>query len=313
MRKKMRINKVSIFILFVCINMRCNAQNSTSTNQIISSQNHLYGVMSKSGELILDTVYGRISVIDDNSRLVLPVINESVTPEITDYYLITDTKNKKAIFDSNGKIVFDFIDCHSLQFDIETKSVVIIQLQSDNRLRSYLYDLNRELVFEENFESIAFIMDSDLIALIVEDGAKDEYYIYNKTTGNRIGPFDHFNIYNRGSNLPIGMKPSEFAKYKKLNVLAVRQTVENEYLWGIYDLNGNEILPIEFKNLRMLSESDRNHIAFKRAKKPEGTEFLFKSSHISNSSVAIYFDSNFAKFEHRTISIPNSEYIIEKI
>ena len=315
MKDSMKVNTIKSYILLLTllVSSGCNGQNSTSTNQIVKSQNHLFGVISKNGELLIDTIYGRINIIDESSKLVLPVTNKTVPPEITDYYLITDTVNKKAIFDSNGNIIFDFIDCNSLQFDTETKSVVLIQIELNNQLRSYLYDLDGQLVFKENFESIAFIKGSNMIALIVEDGVKDEYYIYNKNKGNRIGPFDHFNIYNGSSNPPIGMKQDEFKKFKNLNVVAVRKMVDNDYLWGIYDLNGNEILPIEFKNLRLLSESDKNHIVFKRAKKPEGAEFLFIGSHVSNPSVAIYFDSNFAKYEQRTISILNSEYIREKI
>jgi hypothetical protein len=302
-----------IFIVTLFASYDCRAQNSTRNNQIVKSQNHLFGVMSQTGELFIDTIYGRINIIDENSKRVLPVSDKPMTSEITDYYLVTDIENKKAIFDSNGKILFDFIDCNSLQLDTETNSVVLIQLESNKQLRSYLYKLDGHLVFKENFESIAFIKGSNLIALIVEDGAQDEYYIYNNVTGNKIGPFDHFNIYNSNSQPPIGMQLDEFVKYKKLNVIAVRKLVKKDYLWGIYDLNGNEILPIEFKNMRMLSEADRKHIAFRSAKKPEGVDFLFKCSHFSNSSVAIYFDCNFAKYEHRTISIPKREYIVERI
>lgn len=302
-----------IFILTLLASFDCRAQTSTRTRQIVKSLNHLFGVMSKTGELIIDTIYGRINIIDENSKRILPVSDKPLTSEITDYYLVTDVENRKAIFDSNGKILFDFIECTSLQLDTETNSVVLVRLESNKQLRSYLYELDGQLVFKENFESIAFIKGSNLIALIVEDGAQDEYYIYNKATGNKIGPFDHFNIYNRNSQLPIGMQLEEFVKYQKLNVVAVRKLVNKDYLWGIYDLNGNEILPIEFKNLRMFSEADRKHFAFRSAKKPEGVDFIFKCSHFSNSSVAIYFDRNFAKYEHRTISIPKREYIIEKI
>ena len=66
------------------------------------------------------------------------------------------------------------------------------------------------LTFDTSFEPITFINDSDLI---VADGAHDEYYLYSPFTKDKIGPFDHFYIYNEDSSGPIGMELQEFEKY----------------------------------------------------------------------------------------------------
>ena len=309
----MNLEKYCFLILVALFYIGCNAQNTTSTNEIVQSEGHLFGVKSANGKLLIDTIFGEIRVLDENSRLTLPPSTKRVPPKLTEYYLVTDIERKKAIFDKDGKLVFGFMACFMLQYDKHSQAIVATKAQANNQLRSFLYDLEGNLIFDTSFESIAFINSSDLIALIVADGAHDEYYLYNPSTKDKIGPFDHFNIYNEDSNVPFGMELQEFEKYRQLNIVAVRQTVDNDYLWGVYDLSGNEILPIEYKNLKKLSEVDKNHNAYKNAKKPEGVDFLFKCSHRSQPSKAVYFDSNFHKYQHKIISIPNGEYLIERI
>ena len=166
---------------------------------------------------------------------------------------------------------------------------------------------------DTSFKYIAFIEHSDLIALVVEEGAKTEIYLYNPFEQKKLGPFDHFNIYNEGSNLPMGMEASDFEKYKKLNVLTVRREENNDYIWGMVDAKGNEILPLSYKGIQILSASDKNHPAFKKAIKPEGVDLIFKAVQVSNPSVAIYFDSDLVQYELKVISISEGKYSIEKI
>ena len=150
-----------------------------------------------------------------------------------------------------------------------------------------------------------------MIALIVEDGQNDEFYLYNPFTKKKLGPFDHFNIYNEDIS-PVGMNELDFEKYKKLNLVKVRREVDNDYIWGVIDSKGIEILPMEYRNLEMFSEQHKSHPAFKKAVKPEGVDFIFKGAHISKPSTSIYFDNNFVKYEFKS-SVIKGEYRIEKM
>ena len=89
--------------------------------------------------------------------------------------------------------------------------------------------------------------------------------------------------------------------------------MDNDYIWGMVDSKGNSILPLEYKNLKLILEADKNHPAFKQAIKPEGVDFIFKGTQISKPSKLIYFDSNLEKYEFKIISVDKREYRIEKI
>jgi hypothetical protein len=286
-------------------------QHSVKTNEIIRTENRLFGVRAENGHLLIDTVYRQIRVLDNRAKLTLPPIESPQSIEVLEYYIVSGTSGRKAIFDKNGKIFFDFVDCAALQFDEHTQSVVTVIKQADHRQRSYLYNTKGELQFETSFEDIGFISHSDLIALIVEQGSNDEFYLYSPFTKKKLGPIDHFNIFNKDMSTFM-MEESDLEKFQKLNIVTVRKEVDNEYVWGVIDASGNEILPIEFINLRMITTKDKQHPAFKRATKPAGVDFIFSGKQISNPSVQIYFDENFVKYEFK-ISPRKGEYKIEKV
>jgi len=300
-------------ILITLLAFGCNAQNSVTTNEIIRTENNLFGVKSKNGKLIIDSIYKRIEVIYNHQKLMLPPNEKKRLPQQLEYYLVSNSNNQKGLFDKNGKMVFGFMDCQNIILDEHTQTVVVnVKEKPNTPPRSYLYNVKGDLLFDTSYENIGFISNSDLITLVVEDGRNDEYYLYNPFTKNKIGPIDHFNIYNEYSS-SFGMKASDFEKYKKLNIVTIRREVDNDYIWGMIDSKGNEILPIEYKNLSIITERHTNHPAFKRAVKPDGVEFILKGAHISKPSTSIYFDSNFDKYEFKTISIPKGEYRIEKM
>ena len=146
---------MNFFLIFITLtSIACNSQNSVTTNEIIKTKNHLFGVQSENGNLLIDTIYRRIRVLYDNSKLTLPPKRKSQNP--IEYYLVSDTNRKYAIFDKDGKIVFDFIDCLELQFDEYTQSVITIIKEPDNRQRSYLYNIKGELQFKTTFQACRF-------------------------------------------------------------------------------------------------------------------------------------------------------------
>lgn len=275
----------------------CNAQHSVTTNEIIRTDENLFGVKSKEGKQLIDPIYKSIRVVRDFEKLKLPPSEGIHRQKQLEYYSVTNTDKQQAIFDKNGKLIFGFMDCLNMVIDPHTQTVVITKKTPANpKPRSHLYHINGKLVFDTSYENIGFISYSDLIVLVAEDSPNEEFYLYNPFTKNKLGPYDHFNIFNEDSRL-MGIKDSELEKYKKLNVITVRKEIENEYHWGMIDAKGKEILPLEYKKITILLQRHKNHPAFKNAKKPEGVDLIFTGSHISKPSTAIYFDSNFKKYE----------------
>lgn len=299
----MKTKKLFLLLLVTGLSIGVKAQNSVTTNKIISTENYLFGVQSESGELLIDTIYGQIRMLYDNSKLTLPPSNKRPTPKPVEYYLVSDTERKKALFDKDGNLVFGFKDCFALHFDEHTKSVVALDLKPTNSTRSYLYNLNGELLFNTDFESVAFIKNADLIALIVEDGANDEYYLYNPFTKEKTGPFDHFNIFNEDSQTPMGMKEDDFEKYKGLNLITVRKTINNDYVWGVMDLKGNELLPVSYDYLRMIPSDMLDYI--EKCDKPEAVDFLFHSRQTSQSSYVLLIDKQMRVYEMKRLNNGN--------
>jgi hypothetical protein len=298
---------ISITLLVVA----CKSQNSVTTNEIIKSKGNLYGLKSNNGSLLIDTIYNKINLLNDNLKLTLPSNDKIQNPTTFAYYIVNDIEGKNAIFDKDGKLIFPFMDCSSLQIDNKTQSVVATKKDIDNRTRKYLYNLEGELQLEANYKDIAFIRNTDLLALISNDGQNKEYYIYNSSNKKKLGPFDHFSIYNETMS-SFAMQDSDFERLKKLNLITIRNEIDNEYQWGIIDLNGDEILPMEYRSLKKVLEQDRNHPAFKKAVKPVGVDFVFTGKHISDLSKPIYFDTNFIKYQF-IISVKEGVYEFKKL
>jgi hypothetical protein len=307
--------QIRIYLFLITLSaFGCNAQNSVTTNEIFRTKDNLFGVKSKAGKLLIDSVFEEIRLIYPNEKKMLPPKENSMGLKPPEYYLVSNSTSQKALFDKNGDLVFDFTDCEGMIVDEYTQTVVVTkQVPEHTQARSLLYSIDGALLMDTTYEHIAFIKHTDLIALVVEEGPKTEIYLYNPFEQKKLGPFDHFNIYNEESNLPMGMEASDFEKYRKLNVITVRREVDNDYIWGMVDAKGNEILPLSYKGIKILSSSDKSHPAFKRAIKPEGVDLIFKSALVSNPSVAIYFDSDLVQYEFKTISVSEGKYSIEKM
>lgn len=286
-----------IFILLIQVNI-CEAQHSLKTNKIIRTPSNKSGVVSKSGKLLIDTAYSGIFLFEGKGHKILPPQEVNMTPNYElEYYLVIDTENKLSVFNSNGKKVFGFYECAGLEIDENTKTFVKIVNEADNRLRSYLYDFNGKLIIEQSFENIGYINNSELIALIAEDGYNDEYYLYNIKTKNKLGPFTHFNIYNKDSSPPLGMDKSDFEKYKKLNIIIVRQKSGNENIWGVVDMTGKELLPIKYDRIAILDQSTYDGVIHK-ANKPVNVNFYFYSYKTNNQHQLLLIDDKLNIYEY---------------
>ncbi|MBK7223206.1 MAG: hypothetical protein IPH94_18420 [Saprospiraceae bacterium] len=183
------MSRYLIFYLFT-LALSCGSQNSVHTNKIINATGNKFGVISKSGKLLIDSIYHNIYVLHDKARKILPPREEGPTSgyKFIEYYLVRNDKKELAVFDHNGKIIFDFVECYALEIDESTQTIVKIMKEKNNDLSSYLYNFNNQQLFEESFEDIGFVNNSDLIALIKQDGYKDEYYLYNTKSKAKIGP-----------------------------------------------------------------------------------------------------------------------------
>lgn len=282
----------------------CQTQHSVTTNQIVQTNDYHFGVKSAKGALLIDTIYREVRVIHDSGRQTLPPSENWRTPIPWEYYLVRNSDNQKAIFDSNGNMVFGFMDCFQLQLDKHTKTVVKTDMLNDNRLRSSLYSLDGELLFDATFENIGYINNSNLIALIAEDGQNEEYYLFNPFTNKKLGPYTHFNIYNQDSAPPMGKQKQDFDDYKSLNLITVRITKDNDYIWGVVDMQGNEVLPIEYRYIRILEKGIKERF-IDRAEKPENVKFLFYSYKLDDRNTMLLFDEkmNCYKYDHEARKI----------
>lgn len=284
-------------LLMILLSMSCKAQHSVTTNQIVQTNDFYFGVASENGVLLIDTIYRQVSVIHNTGRQTLPPSETWRTPTPWEYYLVRNADNQKAIFDSNGKMVFDFIDCLQLQLDIHTKTVVKTDMLENHRMRSSLYTFDGELLFDTTFENIGYINNSDLIALIAEDGANEEYYLFNPFTNKQLGPYTHFNIYNQDSAPTLGMKEQDFDDYKTLNLITVRITKDNDYIWGVVDMEGNEVLPINYRYIRIIGNDIRERF-IGRAEKPDDVKFLFYAYNTNDRNTMLLFDKNMTAYEY---------------
>lgn len=286
--------KIQLILLLFLTTTGC-AQYSVTTNEIITnSSGRKQGVMAPSGKILIDTVFSSITLFHSGARKTLPP-KEEISTEVVEYYLVRNEAWELAIFDSGGDKVFGFADCHQLEIDEHTETIVKVVWTSGTPSESYLYDFDGDLVFERSFENIAYINDSDLIALIAEDGQREEYYLYNPFTEEKLGPLTHFNVYNRDSSPPFGMDKAAFELYTKLNVITVRETRDNDYIWGMFDLQGEQVYPIAYKYFRVIDPDLRKRF-IDRAEKPEGVEFLFYGYFASEVSQMMLFDEHLNRY-----------------
>ena len=252
------------------------------------------GVVSPSGKLLIDTMYQWITLFRDGGRKQLPP-NERISNEVVEFYSVRNEEGQWAIFDPNGSKLFGFVDCEQLEIDERTQTIVKVVRQEDYQRFSYLYNFDGELMFPTPFEWVGYIRNSDLIALIAQDGSNEEYYLYNVATKAKLGPYSHFNIFNEQRSPLLGMEEEEFEQYKQLNIITVRQDTLNDYIWGVIDMRGNEVYPLAYKYFRVI-EPDMRKRFIEPAEKPNEVEFLFYSARFGETGQVILFDKNMDRY-----------------
>lgn len=92
------------------------------------------------------------------------------------------------------------------------------------------------------------------------------------------------------------MKEADFELYKSLNIISVRQDKGNDYIWGLVDMQGNELLPMQYKYFRILNEDLKKRF-IERATKPEGVTFLFYSHQFGDNRQLYLFDKNMEQYK----------------
>ncbi|MBK8848668.1 MAG: WG repeat-containing protein [Saprospiraceae bacterium] len=170
---------------------------------------------------------------------------------------------KDSVFDHNGKIIFDFVECYALEIDESTQTIVIKQ-----------------------------------------DGYKNEYYLYNTKSKAKIGPLNHMNFYTEDSSPPLGMAEEQYAKYKKLNAIFIRQKNESENVWGVINMEGKELLPIKYKKITIVDDGTYKAV-IEKATKPENIIFYFYTYSLYGSSKLLLLDRemNLYKYDQATKTI----------
>lgn len=293
--------RILIFTFFIVVS-NCDAQNMFQTNRIISSSTNKAGVVSKSGKLLIDTIYAGIFTFQGDGHKVLPPKenNKYRMKSNIEYYILLDTLKRSAVFDAEGNKIFGFFECEEIEIDVNTKTFVKILKEQDNSLRSYLYHFNGKQIFDQSFENIGYINNSNLIALIAEDGSNEEYYLYNIKTDRKLGPFTHFNIYNKDASPPLGMNKSAFEKYTALNLIAVRSKQGQNEKWGIIDMSGNELLPLKYDRISFIDDETQNRIN-NNSSDPENVIFYF-SIYQKETRKNLFLDDKMNMYEYDIIT-----------
>lgn len=285
--------KTYLFLFLLTTAGACT-EYTVATNKIITATDHQMGVVAPDGKLLIDTVYPGVFPLYSHLRQTLPP-NEELSDGIEEFYLVRNAENQLALFNNGGTKVFGFVDAERLAVDEHTKTIVKTVVEEGSGERSYLYGFNGKPVFESSFRSIAYVTNSDLIALIAQDGATREYYLYNPFTEAKLGPYSHFNIYNADSETPIGMITADFQPYKELNIITVRETRGESYVWGVIDMQGQQVYPVAYKYFRIIDHVLRKRFIDK-AEKPEGVEYLFYAHFANETSQMMLFDKNMSRY-----------------
>ena len=94
------------------------------------------------------------------------------------------------------------------------------------------------------------------------------------------------------------MTDEYFDKYRDLNVITVRRKSDSEYIWGMIDMEGNEILPLEYSSIKLFTEEDKKHPFYRFVEKPENVDFIMSSTiMIEQNMKTFYYDKNLVRYE----------------
>lgn len=290
--KKIIISLVALFLV-----QSCGVTNTMATNEIVPTADYKFGVKSASGKILIDTIYKLIVQLPNYSKLTLPVYEDAPEEPSDKYYLVRNDKAQVGIFDVDGRQVFDFVDGRELVLDEYTKTVVVIEKPNNGPEVSSLYTMDGKRLLDDKFQNIGYIKGGKLVVL-VEKGRGDKIlYLFNTAENTKSGPYDHLNVYNQQFRFPGGMEEPNLEKYKELNLITVRKRKENDYIWGAVDLEGKELLPMQFKRLGLFTTKDKKHPFYRNAIIPDGLDLLLIARPTSGPINSIFFDGNLVQYK----------------
>jgi len=279
--------KIALFCLMF-FSTTCVAQNSVFSNIIFTSKDGFKGVKSKKGKILIPPFYKEIINIYSNNKKTFEGVQN--TPSyLLEYYLVKNNSDLRGIVDANGKNIIEFDNFSDFQVDDRTGTIVLNR-QVGGRTMSALYNIKGENIDTTYYNQIGYIVDTDLIVL--EKQKKKEVYLYHSKRKLKLGPFDHFVVWNDNQYIT---STKELQKNKSAKPIQI--AIRNKDLWGIINMNGETILPQKYSSLRLFSYEDAEHPFFKLAKKPTEVDFILVAHLREEALRTFYYDSNMEAYE----------------
>jgi len=178
-----------LIVLFAILNLSSFAQNSVITNEIFKTKEYKYGVKTSNGDTIIQPIYRSINICYNNRAIYSTLSSQSISkPKIKklEYYIVKDTMNKKAIFDSNGKVFIDFIQAYLILLEENSQTIIVGKRLENDKLKYFLHDFKMKQLDKLDYKEISYINNSNLMVLVFEDGSKEEKYLFNSLTKKKI-------------------------------------------------------------------------------------------------------------------------------
>jgi hypothetical protein len=280
------LSTLTLAVLFLLLLTSCKIQETDLRQQLVfTNEAHQFGVKNTAGKVIIKPIYARLLPYLDYTKNYYERADNSI-PQPYPYYIAENTEGQLGILSANGRKAFPFLTAQSLEIDLPTKTVVVEKRQADAPTAYQLYFLSGQLADTSNYFRIGYFEDYELI--ILEKKRREEVYLWNINDPQRLGPYDHFNL------------------WAPHNMLAVRY----QKRWGLVTTDGKPLLPLNYTRLWMMNDEYANRRAFVQAEKPPGITFIGGAT-LADGRTQILLDENLQAY---TIEVqPSGTRIIPKI
>lgn len=260
-----------ILFLFPLLFASCKTQETDlRQQQVFTNEQRQFGVKNTAGKIIIKPIYARLFPYFDYAKNYYEQ-SESSIPEPYPYYIAETTEGQLGILFANGRRAFPFIPAHSLEIDLPTKTIVAEKRQTDAPTTYQLYFFSGRLADTSNYFRIGYFENNELI--ILEKKRREEVYLWNINAPQKLGPYDHFNL------------------WEPHNMLAVRYQDH----WGLITTKGQPLLPIKYTRLWMMNDEYTNRRAFAQAEKPPGITFIGGAT-LADDRTQILLDENLQEY-----------------
>ncbi|MGH1433062.1 MAG: hypothetical protein ACRBG0_01235 [Lewinella sp.] len=263
-------SQLVLILLYLLFLSSCKVQETDLQQQQIFINDHRqFGVKNASGKVIIKPIYAKLFPYFDIHKIYYEQADSSI-PQPYPYYIAENADGQLGILSGNGRLVFGFITAHSLEIDLPTKTVVVGQQQANATTAYQLYFLNGSLADTSTYRRIGYFEDNELIIL---EKQRDEVYLWNIDTPQKLGPYDHFN------------------RWAPHNMLAVRY----QKRWGLITSVGQPLLPMDYTRLWIMNDEYASRRAFVRAEKPAGVTFIGGAT-LADGRTQILLDENLKEY-----------------